>query len=75
MESDPAFGEFLNQGGGSVRGWATRGPRRGRAQAPGLCAGVLSTDASGGGGTPPPWTPKGAVTTAARSFSRPLEDP
>lgn len=25
-EPDPGFGEFLNQGGGSVRGWATHGP-------------------------------------------------
>lgn len=25
-EPDPGFGEFFNQGGGSVRGWATHGP-------------------------------------------------
>ena len=61
MESDPAFGEFLNQGGGSVRGWATRGPRRGRAQAPGLCAGELSTHASGWGRCPAPVDPEGGL--------------
>lgn len=34
----PGFGEFFNQGGGSVRGWAIHGPA-GPCTGPGLCAG------------------------------------
>ena len=48
---------------------------QGRAQAPACvrvgCPGPLEV----GGGAPPPWTPQGSMTTAERSFSRPLEDP